>query len=241
MTDYTAVITGGSKGIGGDLARKMLERGYRVISVAIDAPDFTHERFEHINADLFDPQAAKDVAADIAGRHEITHLISNAGVIRPNPVEQADPGDVVALAQLQLSTPTTLLQAFLPAMKARGFGRVVFNGSRAALGAATRSAYAANKAGIIGLARTWALELGPHGITVNVVAPGPIRTDNFWSIIPRDSAQEAEIATRVPVRRLGEVDDVSRAFLFFADPENGFVNGQTLYVCGGSSIGSVPV
>ena len=94
---------------------------------------------------------------------------------------------------------------------------------------------------MIGMARTWALELAPHGITVNVVAPGPIRTDNFWGIVEKNSQQETDLADRIPVQRLGEVGDVTRAFLFFCDPENSFVTGQTLYVCGGASIGSVPI
>jgi 3-oxoacyl-[acyl-carrier protein] reductase len=124
-------------------------------------------------------------------------------------------------------------------MKARQFGRILFNGSRAALGVPTRTAYAATKAGMIGMARTWALELAPHGITVNVVAPGPIQTDNFWGIIPKGSAREEDLGKRLPVGRLGTVRDVSNAFLFFCDPGNGFVTGQTLYVCGGSSVGTL--
>ena len=89
------------------------------------------------------------------------------------------------------------------------------------------------------MARTWALELAPHGITVNVVAPGPVRTDNFWDIIPKGSDREAELAKRLPVGRLGEPRDISNAFLFFCDPENSFVTGQTLYVCGGASVGTL--
>ena len=92
---------------------------------------------------------------------------------------------------------------------------------------------------MIGMARTWALELAPHGITVNVVAPGPILTDNFWGIIPKGSDRETELARRIPVGRLGTVEDVTNAFLFFCDPANSFVTGQTLYVCGGASIGTV--
>ena len=115
----------------------------------------------------------------------------------------------------------------------------LFNGSRAALGVPTRTAYSATKAGIIGMARTWALELAQHGITVNVVAPGPVQTDNFWGIIEKGSAREAELAKRIPVGRLGTVRNISNAFLYFCDPENGFVTGQTLYVCGGGSVGTL--
>lgn len=238
---YTAVITGGNKGIGADLGRALLDCGYTVVSVARHAPDVTHERLEHVECDLLDADAVARAAAEIAARHQVTHLVHNAGVIWPNLVEDATPADITGLAQLHLGSALTLLQAFLPAMKARGFGRVMFNSSRAALGAATRTAYGASKAGMIGMARTWALELAPHGITVNVVAPGPILTDNFWGIIEKGSDREADLARRIPVGRLGRVEDVTRAFLFFCDPDNGFVTGQTLYVCGGSSVGSVPI
>ncbi|MBK0328937.1 SDR family oxidoreductase [Rhodobacteraceae bacterium F11138] len=241
MSDYTAVITGGSQGIGADLAQRLLAQGYRVISVARGAPDFTHDRLETVRCDLLDADAVAAAGADIASRHEVTHLIHNAGVIWPNLLEDAKPSDITGLAQLHLGSALSLVQAFLPAMKARGFGRVMFNSSRAALGTPTRTAYGATKAGMIGMARTWALELAPHGITVNVVAPGPIQTDNFWGIVPKGSDRESDLAARIPVGRLGTSEDVSRAFLFFCDPANGFVTGQTLFVCGGASIGSVSI
>jgi NAD(P)-dependent dehydrogenase (short-subunit alcohol dehydrogenase family) len=94
---------------------------------------------------------------------------------------------------------------------------------------------------MIGMARTWALELAQHGITVNVVAPGPILTDNFWGIVEKDSPQQEALAKRIPVGRLGTVQDVSNAFMFFCNPENSFVTGQTLYVCGGASVGTLMI
>lgn len=239
MSEYTAIITGGSKGIGADLAARLLERGYTVISLARKAGAMQHDRLEHLEVDLLDADAVAGVAADIAARHEVTHLVNNAGLIWPKLVEEAEPSDITGLAQLHLGSALTLLKASLPAMKARGFGRVLFNGSRAALGAPTRTAYSASKAGMMGMARTWALELAPHGITVNVVAPGPILTDNFWGVIPKGSERESELAKRIPVGRLGTVEDVSNAFLFFCDPASSFVTGQTLFVCGGASVGSL--
>lgn len=235
---YTAVITGASKGIGFDLAQRLLDKGYSVINLSRNAPEFAHERFETMPVDLLDADAVRDVAARLADRR-VTHLVHNAGLIWPNLLEEAEPEDITGLAQLHLGSALTLLKAVLPGMKERGFGRVMFNGSRAALGVPTRTAYAATKAGMVGMARTWALELAPHGITVNVVAPGPIRTDNFWGIIPKGSEREDELAGRIPVRRLGTVEDVSNAFLFFCAPESGFVTGQVLYVCGGASVGSI--
>lgn len=238
---HTAVITGGSKGIGLDLAKRLLDLDYTVISIARSKASDVPEALIQMQADLLDAAAVAQVAAQIASAHEVTHFVQNAGVIWPNLLEDATPGDITGLAQLQLGSALTLLQAFLPAMKARQFGRVLFNGSRAALGVPTRTAYAASKAGVIGMARTWALELAPHGITVNVVAPGPVQTDNFWGIVAQGSEREAKLAASLPVGRLGKPRDVSNAFLYFCDPENGFVTGQTLYVCGGASVGTLTI
>ena len=239
MDNYTAVITGASKGIGLDLAARLLGKGYTVISIARNAPAETPKGLITVKADLLNEAETAAAAKDVASQHDVTHFVHNAGLIWPNLLEEAKPGDISGLAQLHLGSALTLLQAFLPAMKAARFGRVVFNGSRAALGVPTRTAYSATKAGMIGMARTWALELAPHGITVNVVAPGPVLTDNFWGIIPKGSEREQALAEKMPVGRLGTVRDISNAFLYFCDPENGFVTGQTLYVCGGASIGTL--
>ena len=90
---------------------------------------------------------------------------------------------------------------------------------------------------MLGMARTWALELAPEGITVNVVAPGPIRTDMFFDVVAAGSEKERALAAAVPVKRLGEAADVARAVAFFTSPDAGFVTGQVLYVCGGADLG----
>ncbi len=236
---YTAVITGGSKGIGADLAAQLLNRDYTVISIARHAPEMTHPRLHSVEADLLDDAAVKAAADHIAATWDVTHLVHNAGLIWPNLLEDAEASDITGLAQLHLGSALTLLKPMLPGMKAKKFGRVMFNGSRAAMGVQTRTAYSATKAGIIGMARTWALELAAHGITVNVVSPGPILTDNFWGIVEKDSEQQAALAARIPVGRLGEMQDVTNAFLFFCDPANSFVTGQNLFVCGGASVGAM--
>ncbi|MGZ5158099.1 MAG: SDR family oxidoreductase, partial [Caldimonas sp.] len=174
-------------------------------------------------------------------RHAPTTLVHNAGVIRPAALADVKLEDLDALVELHFGAAIQLLQALLPGMRERRFGRVVLISSRAALGAATRTAYSATKAGLIGMARTWALELAADGITVNVVAPGPIRTDMYHGIVAAGSEQDVRLAASIPVGRIGEAADVARAVAFFAAPANGFVTGQTLFVCGGSSVSSLKI
>ena len=150
MSEFTAVVTGGNKGIGADLVERLLGQGYTVVSVARTAPEKSHPNLHSVEADLLDAQAVAAAAGTIAAEFDVTHLIHNAGLIWPNLVEDAKPEDITGLAQLHLGSALTLLQAALPNMKARQFGRVMFNASRAALGAPTRTAYSASKAGMIG-------------------------------------------------------------------------------------------
>lgn len=242
MSQGTAIVTGASGGIGAAIARAMLERGYRVVSLALDKPGWSHPLLEGHAVDLFDAEATAAVANEIVRDHRVTHIVHNAGVIRPSPIEQAKASDIAALAQLHLGAPLTLLSAALPGMKAEGFGRVVLISSRAALGAHGRTAYSATKAGIIGMGRTWALELAPCGITVNMVAPGPIQgTHMFHEIVPAGSDRETALASAIPMRRLGRPEDVANAVLFFASHESSFVTGQVLYVCGGASVGTLVI
>jgi 3-oxoacyl-[acyl-carrier protein] reductase len=238
----SAIVTGGSRGIGAAIAKAMLERGYQVISLALEKPDWSHPRLSSREVDLFDAKATEAAAAEIIRERRVTHIVHNAGIIRPKPIEQAMPADIAALAQLHLGSALILLGASLPRMKQERFGRVVLISSRAALGAVGRTAYSATKAGVIGMGRTWALELAPFGVTVNMVAPGPIQgTQMFHEIVPAGGEREAALAAAIPVRRLGRPEDVANAVLFFAARESEFVTGQVLYVCGGASVGALVI
>jgi 3-oxoacyl-[acyl-carrier protein] reductase len=232
----TAIVTGGSAGIGRAIALRLLEAGYQVVSLDRAPTDL---KLRHVEVDLTDAKATQEAALEIARNHAVTTLIHNAGVIRPALLPDVDLSDLDALVNLHLGAAIRLTQAVLPAMKAAHYGRIVLVSSRAVLGLPTRTAYSATKSGMLGMARTWALELAPLGITVNVVAPGPIETANFHSIIPEGSAQVEKVKQAIPVQRLGRPDDVARAVLFFADREAGFVTGQVLYVCGGTSVGTL--
>lgn len=237
-----ALVTGGSTGIGAEICRQMLDAGYEVISLARRKPEREHPRLHAVEVDLLDRSATEQAAADAAKRFVISHVVHNAGVIRPALLPDVKLDDLDALNQLHLGAAISLVQAALPAMKKNRFGRIVLLSSRGALGLQTRSAYSATKAGMIGLGRTWALELAPEGITVNIVAPGPIAdTEMFRSVIPAESEREKALAANIPVKRLGRSDDVARAVMFFCNRANGFVTGQTLYVCGGASVGTLVI
>lgn len=236
-----AVVTGGSAGIGADLCKRMLDDGYEVISMARRAPDWSHPRLKTVQVDLLDAVATEQAAHAIAAEFAVTHFVHNAGVIWPKLLGEVKLEELQGLTQIHLGAAISLMQAVLPGMTERRFGRVVLMSSRGALGLQTRTAYSATKAGMIGMARTWALELAPKGITVNVVAPGPIQTEMYYAVIESGSEREQALANSIPVKRVGRADDVTRAVMFFADPANSFVTGQTLYVCGGASVGTITI
>src|SRR5580693_5210068 len=129
--------------------------------------------------------AAAQAALEIAAETPATTIVHCAGAIREKLLEDVEAADLLALSNLHIVAAVSLVQANLPAMKAAHFGRIILISTRAVLGLAKRTAYASTKAGMLGLARTWALELAPHGVTANVVAPGPIAdTEMFEEIIP---------------------------------------------------------
>ena len=233
MSDHTAVITGGSKGIGLDLATRLLDKGYTVISLARGVSKEAPGALIQMSCDLLDEASVAETAAAIAAEHEVSHFVQNAGLIWPNLLEEAKPSDITGLAQLHLGSALTLMQAFLPGMKARHFGRVLFNGSRAALGVPTRTAYSASKAGMIGMTKSLAREVASRGITANSIAPGFIKTP-MTDVL--NEKQTEEIAKMIPAQRFGEPGDIAAAALYLASEEAGYVTGQTLHVNGGMAM-----
>jgi len=157
------------------VCQALLERDYQVISLDRNASGVSSPRFHEVQVDLSDAVATREAALDVAQRFAVTTVVHNAGATREKALEEVTVEDLQALSNLHLAASLSIVQASLPAMKRAGFGRIVLVSSRAVLGLAKRTAYSGTKAGMIGMARTWALELGVHGITANVVAPGPIQ------------------------------------------------------------------
>ena len=240
MSAQRAIVTGGSSGIGAETCAALLDAGYEVINVSRRAAISASPKLRSVCVDLTDARATREALFALAKEAPATTLVHCAGAIRERPLDEVTLEDLDSLTSLHLSAAVSLVQANLPAMRAARFGRIVLVSTRAVLGLARRTAYSATKAGMLGLARTWSLELAASGVTVNVVAPGPIaETEMFHAIVPRESAKLDSVARSIPVGRAGVPADVARAILFFASPKSSFITGQTLFVCGGTSVGSL--
>ena len=233
MRKERVLITGGASGIGRATAERCKADGYDVVVIDREKGG--------IEADLSKPEDTASALKEALRGGPITRLVNNVGVVRPGPVEEQTLEDLDLAVSLNLRCAIQCLQALLPDMKEEKFGRVVNIASRAALGKELRTVYSATKAGLIGMARVWALELGGFGITANAIGPGPIRTALFDKANPHNSPRTRAIIDAVPVRRMGTPDDIANAASFLLDRRSGFVTGQVLYVCGGMTVGVASV
>jgi NAD(P)-dependent dehydrogenase (short-subunit alcohol dehydrogenase family) len=240
MADHVTLITGASRGIGRALADRLAGAGHRVIGIARNAPA---GRFpgRFMAVDLADAAATASalavLAAEQPAEQPIDGLVNNVGLVRAQPIEAIGTDDLAAVLDLNLRAALQATQAVLPAMRARGWGRIVNIASLTVLGARERSSYAAAKAALIGATRGWALELAAAGITVNCIAPGPTETELFRANNPPGSEAERRLLAGVPVGRFGRPAEIAAAITFMLSEEAGFITGQTLFVDGGSSIG----
>ena len=235
------LVTGGSAGIGRAICEALLAQGRSVLNLDRQAPDWHHDQLVSLQADLTRQGEIEDAARHIGASYTVTALVNNAGATRPGNIGGASMANLDVVVGLHLRAPILLTQACLPSLRACGNGRIVNISSRAALGKPERIVYSATKAGLIGLTRTLAQELGADGITVNAVAPGPIATELFKNSNPEGAPQTQRILDSILVKRIGTPEDVARAALFFLAPDNGFVTGQVLYVCGGTTLGVAPI
>jgi NAD(P)-dependent dehydrogenase (short-subunit alcohol dehydrogenase family) len=240
-TNDTVLITGGSGAIARAIVQRCVAEGWRVVNLDLRPPADPLPAEDFVACDFLDLAATRAALAEVAARHAPTRLVNNVGIVRPATLEETTVEDLQAVHEVNLRSALLAAQAVLPAMKAARFGRIVNIASRAALGKELRSAYTASKAGLIGLARTWALELAPEGITVNAIGPGPIGTELFHRANPHNSPKTRAIIEGIPVRRLGTPEDIAHAAAFLLDHRAGFVTGQVVYVCGGMTVGLAPV
>lgn len=232
------LVTGASRGIGRSICERLVNDGYIVTGIARTRPADWPSAMPFHTVDLAARDAVKQTLAEITARAPYYGLVNNVGIVPTGRLDDVDTTELYKAVALNLEVNILCAQALLPGMRSLGRGRIVNIGSRAALGKPARTLYSTTKAGIIGMTRTWALELAIDGITVNMIAPGPIATEFFQGVNDAHNQDTQKLLAGIPVNRIGQPEDVAHAVAYFMDERCGFVTGQTHYVCGGITIGA---
>ncbi|GAA2360930.1 SDR family NAD(P)-dependent oxidoreductase [Streptomyces cuspidosporus] len=220
-----AVVTGASSGIGAAVATRLLDEGWRVTGIS-RTPPVAAERMGWIPVDLARPEALRAALAPVTGADAVVHA---AGVQRSARLGGLSTADGELMWRVHVAAAEVLVDTL--ADRIPDGGRVVLVGSRTMTGVPGKSQYAATKAALAALARSWAAELAPRAVTVNVVAPGPTDTPML-----RDPGRSATPPVLPPLGRLVRPEEVAGLTSFLLGPDGGAMTGQTLVMCGGASL-----
>jgi 3-oxoacyl-[acyl-carrier protein] reductase len=243
LSGRTALITGGSKGIGKAVARGLAEAGANIAISARHEDELKNARAEiadnlsvkvsYFVADMQDRAAVKRLAAEVLktfGRCDV--LFNNAGSNKPQALVDTTDDVWDNIVELNLTSCMMLSRELAPAMVKNKWGRIIYTSSIMGLASnPARGCYSATKAALIGMARAQALELGPHGITVNCLAPGPIATDLPMSLLSPE--QKKIFAERTAVKRWGQTVDMVGPVLMLATDAGAYVTGNVILADGG--------
>lgn len=220
-----ALVTGASSGIGAAIALHLLKKGWRVTGLSRRRPEIDHPGFTHRAVDLGSESSILDSVEGL----EVDAFVHAAGLMNTAPLGELDAAAGASMWQVHIQAASLLADCLAPRM-GQG-GRIVLIGSRTATGAAGRSQYAATKAALTGLARSWAAELAPRGTTVNIVSPAA--TDTPMLSDPRRGSSTPRVP---PIGRLIKPEEVAATVAFLLSEEAAAITGQNIVICGGSSL-----
>lgn len=221
-----ALVTGVSSGIGAAIAASLLDDGWHVIGLSRRPPATAHPNLSHVAVDLSDAEALERTLAPIGPVDAIVHA---AGILRVGRIGEEKLADGAAMWRLHVEVATQLVEHLAPGLP--DGGRIVLLGSRTAAGSAGRAQYAASKAAVVGMARSWAIELAPRRITVNVVAPGATDTPML-----SDPARTTVTPRLPPMGRFVDPREIAALTLFLLSSGAASLTGQQIVVCGGASL-----
>jgi 3-oxoacyl-[acyl-carrier protein] reductase len=240
LQGQVALVTGASRGIGSAIAHELAARGMKVIGTAttVEGADRITQAFaQHAGCrgatlDVNDPKAGEALVDAIGKEHGAVHvLVNNAGITRDTLAMRMKDDDWDAVLDTNLKAVFRMSRAVMRTMMKQRYGRIVsITSVVGASGNPGQANYAAAKAGVAGMTRALARELGSRGITVNCVAPGFIETD-MTAALPQD--QQKALLGQIPLGHLGKPADVAHAVAWLASPQAGYVTGQEIHVNGG--------
>lgn len=238
-----ALITGSASGMGKQTAMRMAENGAKVVinDIVPEKVDETVSEFKDMGlevigkvVDITNKEAVeKMVEETIETFGSLDILVNNAGMEKAGPLRKLTEEAWDLTLNVNLKGTFLCSQAVHGHMVERNYGRIINIASRAWLGGPGQAPYSSAKAGMVGLTRVLALELGRKGITSNCIAPGLIHTP-LWDTLPEKN--QNFLLSKQPTGRLGDVDDISNAVMFLAHEDTSYITGQVLYVCGGRSL-----